>query len=1268
MSPNTIDTTRWRITGTFTTRAPMHVGNGALTSRESLKDKADNNQPCDVQAVVKDHANRPCIPGTALKGVLRAWAERFFLTEDDRNKLRSPKKEAFSEGALRFLRIFGREITDRTPRAEIESGWAEFGTVTFVALGAHDYAEHVPYWCARTLTGVASNVCIDRDTGAARANKLFFQEFVPEGVAFTVDIRATRLSPGDVALLLAALEGAGHDTHPYQFGANGADGWGRGDWELTNVQNRLPGKEWADAIETVRPLRPTPGAASNHEPLVLALDFQGPFLVNDASHAHQKTNEGEELPKGAAHFVPLTRADGAPWLPASSFRGALRARAEFLLRSAREGATGDPNDEKPNADGPIERLFGTTRRAARLRIDEPEVTDCGTIGEQDFVAIDRFTGGAADKALFRAKHVLKPKFRIRLSLDTDDLKGEDRGLLAAALRDVCRGAVTFGFGGAKGYGEVRGALEVGEDWVRTQLEYAPTAPAPSATGDAPTAAGPTAPPADIKQGQLVWQGADKKRKRVLVAPTNKLPYQLNNPKELSANLTSNPADAIDVDFELDKGQPVRIRPRGEQWTVAASAPRPGTFGHPYYFIALNDREKFAGELADAKPTSHARYFADRYSGTIKVRLTTKTPLLLCDTNPERVEKCTQESRPKLPTNTHADHKVYPVRLRDGKPDLPSSSVRGMLRAAFEAITNSRFGVFPCRAGDAHTRRLGYRTAARSGLDTVPVRIETHGGKLVARLLPGTSTVQPNGRTAPNEPVFAALVARYDRTWTMPEGANLTHGTEAWAFVWPWEHTRFRFWNVEALRVSATMPTNKPTRFRPDRQSARQSNWAQPRWVRGWLCVTERNIDGKHDERFFFESGAPQLLDLADGVAAQWHDLITNYQTVHEDELRNGDTRPPALKDWCRFSRHITHNLRHAATSERVLVDGTLAYAALEMGGKLRVAALYPVMISRRLFDKTPFDLLPKKLRPATNQSELSPADRVFGWVNQQAQEGTGAAYRAQLRVGPVTCITPDAVTKFAVPKALAILGQPKPQQGRFYLGRKQNNGVEPIPAGTPKEQAGYMGANRVRGPKVYPHHAKFDEAKATTAERSNQNRSVDGWVKERTEFTFELHVTNMTAFELGALAWLLEMKDGHMEDGHFLRLGLGKPLGFGSVRAEIVPGGTRVATGAAWIAANDQWEPAPESDPLDRLRTEFKTEMNRAHPTLLKQFLRAASGFGELPIHYPQVPGALSPSQHFEWFVRNEKDGSKPGERGQRFPLPDLLSQPDCSLPTNPTQ
>src|SRR5690606_21186899 len=112
----------------------------------------------------------------------------------------------------------------------------------------------------------------------------------------------------------------------------------------------------------------------------------------------------------------------------------------------------------------------------------------------------------------------------------------------------------------------------------------------------------------------------------------------------------------------------------------------------------------------------------------------------------------------------------------------------------------------------------------------------------------------------------------------------------------------------------------------------------------------------------------------------------------------------------------------------------VCYAHLDQNR--RVDRLYPVLVPRDLYPVAPKDLLPGSLAPASSYDELSPADRVFGWVAPGGSGVRPAAYRGRLRIGPVVCEqdAAEAVERFdgdGLP--LAILSAPKPQQGRFYL-------------------------------------------------------------------------------------------------------------------------------------------------------------------------------------------------------------------------------------------
>jgi CRISPR/Cas system CSM-associated protein Csm3 (group 7 of RAMP superfamily) len=877
---------RWRITGRFTTTSPLHVGDGDVVTHDKIQDQDGNK--ADVARVTRDWKTRPCIPGTAVKGVLRSWADWFFPQH----------KPAISK-------MFGTRDA-----AELmgEAGWAEFGTLflqTPAPVVLERFDKYLPYWHKERLTGIASHVCINRHTGAAQKNKLYYEEFVPEGVVFNVEITATRLSETDIDLLLAILEqGARHPSHPYQFGANGADGWGRMDWTLGEVMTcgEVPtGRRAIGFGCCTTPYAhgelPKAGGPPAHQFLELTLAFEGPLLVNDASRAK------EDGPEDArTNHTAMSRANGHVWLPASTFRGALRQRAEFLLRSLDPEATGDPN--APAGNGPIERIFGATSQASRLQIDEfTEIGKCPRPEErpkQDFVAIDRFTGGAADGLKFDARYADRPTLGTKMVLDTTGLDGKDLALFAAALEDLCAGAAPLGFGGSKGYGSCRGKLDAkSTTWLRgldrsglkpTEAAFQPTTTAQAVAAVQPTATVQPVAVATVKQGRLVWEGAGKTRRQSLAHQDGKTIYQLT-PQRIRQDLRGVPDASVEVDYELERGQPIHIRPRGEPWEQApkpgagnnpAPASRSDRFANPYYFLPMKDRSALSGELKDRVPHGHERLISDLYSGSLRVRLTTETELLICG----------QPEKPELNGN---GHQTYPLLLQDGKPLLASSSVRGMLRAAYEAVTNSRFGVFPAKpTADSilkrgNARRYGYRMEAGEGLGLVPVRMEN--GQ--ARLMLGTNPHLPTwdhrkGRwEVPHGRLHAAWVARYKATGGAAEravtinGRSPVHGEEAWCWLELVQHKNpfFQFWTVrQAASNEAALGQVAPPWI--INGSPRYQSLEESRRAHGHFCVTNQNIGRKHDERFFFGPIEP-LVRVRDDVKTAYEALIADYQAIHE---------------------------------------------------------------------------------------------------------------------------------------------------------------------------------------------------------------------------------------------------------------------------------------------------------------------------------------------------------------------------------------------------
>jgi CRISPR-associated protein (TIGR03986 family) len=811
-----------------------------------------------------------------------------------------------------------------------------------------------------------------------------------------------------------------------------------------------------------------------------------------------------------------------------------------------------------------------------------------------------------------------------------------------------------------------------------------------------------------KSGTVVLDYTNQKGNQVTYQiPQGQLSAELQEMRQDPRKLQQ--LNGLEVEFDLESGAVKRVRRKGQTFVpptgASAASPRAGSSSHPagstggsrvaqpqpatgagsrsnprgdfhnpYNFVPAPPRKTDDPDLGDHEPVGHHRLFPDRYTGVIRIKMTAITPLLLPDA--------------ANATDIGDDHKSFPVRLdADGNPYIPPTSIKGMLRSAYEAITNSRLAVFPGheaksgRNASGHGARLAFRRPAR--VEVVPARIEEcDDQRLTIRIL---------------TQLWLKSAAKLPRYLQHPRGNQMTRKGEAVAALkYPdgslpqhGDHVRVRVDNKGKVMHIVRYDQSKPD----DGDE-------------GWVLITEPNINNKKYERVYVISASDRLLRLqgeeALCVRHMWNELITNYQLTHVKDLEQRQKRKQKPNDYLgdkpgqtAWSRHIWDKRYNE------LCTGILCYVRLSGN---TITGIYPVSISRDLYLVSPLSLLHPSLRPATSITQLSPADRVFGWVNQ---EGKGA-YRGQVRIGPVTCQTqPDqAIEWFNKEKRnlygeeakqepglpLAILGQPKPQQARFYVAASPNG--EAQADAISKEDAGYKRGKGLRGRKVYPHHTNlppshwdnpledrtqqamngkyFQEYRRPMLDgeeqRDNQNRSIQGWVKPGTEFTFDIHITNLSEVELGALLWLLSLPKEH-----YHRLGGGKPLGFGSVYLEIDWTNTKVGNGAAWKNAYENMDNTLNDVLSDQsaggIIQTFQDAVKRVYGQnkafdevpFIKAFLRMAKGFDDsLPVHYPRSQREPNPEGlAYEWFVENER--VQQGRIQHGYALPNLSE--DTGLP-----
>lgn len=565
---------------------------------------------------------------------------------------------------------------------------------------------------------------------------------------------------------------------------------------------------------------------------------------------------------------------------------------------------------------------------------------------------------------------------------------------------------------------------------------------------------------------------------------------------------------------------------------------PKTFHNPYNFVRTPSRTEavlrdlFAGDHDPSDPKyqeNHSRYWAERYTGVIPVRLRTQTPLFI--TNPETRRKM-ERDREKEERKAHY---IY-----DCLEYIPATALKGMLSSAYEIITNSRYRVFGKRQ---HEKRLGYRPQAQATL--VPGRVSCSDGNWSVTLFTGTSKIKPDGSA--DGPLYAAWLPCYRRGTENDACPRLQHGVEYENVrLRQYNHGSFNFWSVAEINGFALEPITKNA-----------TATTEEKVVCGYVVKSGKIFERKHDERFFFNTDTPISLPLSPENIKAYEDLIADYQRVHKD-----GANPP-------ISGRSVQGLHIRDKGQLELSDGRFVYVKTD--GRT-VSALYPVQISRELNEKAPWSLLDDSLKPAETIDRLSPAERLFGWVAQGTTRGPGA-WKGKVRIGDGVYSPRSGeersspVQRFDNPLPLSILGAPKPAQARFYLGDASG---EPQADGLSKEKAGYKNGKKLRGRKVYLHHtlAHLTDGKEKTRywdehqgagmsvlpeyrqpsgekQCTGQNRSITGWIPKGIDFRFDIKVENLTREELGALLALLSLEQ------HYFRLGFAKPLGLGSVALSI---------------------------------------------------------------------------------------------------------------------
>jgi CRISPR/Cas system CSM-associated protein Csm3 (group 7 of RAMP superfamily) len=363
-----------------------------------------------------------------------------------------------------------RELAREQCGEETAAGW--FGPV-LSGTEAEAKASRVWVLGSRRLdngdTQLLSSTRIDRARGAAADNTLRTEEVLPAGARFEVFLRWDDAVDSE----LAELGGLVAAWRPL-IGRGVSRGRGRCAVEAVrygtlNLSDPADLLRWltCHGPDLARQVAATPveipDTGTGEGPL-----FQVPVRITGPL----RMGTGDKPQPGSQEPLRLvrTRPDGPPVVPGTALKGLFRSRAEFILRSV----IGQAAACLPGTCGKCWacQVFGygggsdagTTSVGGRAAIRFADaVVSAPVEATRAHIAIDRFTGGVLDGALYTAEGLEAGTFTVEADLlpgpVAETREAEIAAVLRLVLEDLDDGIIGMGAATTRGYGSVQVAFE-----------------------------------------------------------------------------------------------------------------------------------------------------------------------------------------------------------------------------------------------------------------------------------------------------------------------------------------------------------------------------------------------------------------------------------------------------------------------------------------------------------------------------------------------------------------------------------------------------------------------------------------------------------------------------------------------------------------------------------------------------------------------------------------------------------------------------------------
>ena len=615
-------------------------------------------------------------------------------------------------------------------------------------------------------------------------------------------------------------------------------------------------------------------------------------------------------------------------------------------------------------------------------------------------------------------------------------------------------------------------------------------------------------------------------------------------------------------------------------------------------LRTNTALKNYPELNDREPASLDHFSAHTWSGSIRFSITAKTPLVYGSVDEE--------------TNSIS----IPTEILDGSSDtpreipvLPATMVKGMLSNAFERVTTSRLRIFA-----NYSDPLTYRTDPAANQKLIPAIVDPSKSK--ALLLTGTHprlaevdilTKNRFGKRPQTIPVMRAATLRTEPDNQTEYAPGMTHESLL-DMILPSNgavsrkirfdaklvnNGSYAYWFIYAL-YSDDDNERKPI-FNENVLTGEDLGETLTKQA-GYVYLTtdpedlgqhRRTFNKKVSERVFFiedeqarkEVTIPQTTTDHPSPIDRYLLTVQSYVDNWLDELERD---PETTRTPNRFIRQ--HKAPHLKPP-----PSFLAYILVskDLSGDETVDTIVPISIGRDAYALSPLTVARRaNVAPPQNLSELSPADRLFGFVahcdnmSQKTEEKSSLtpSFKGRIFVTKVDYAGGGGVANPSTLRLRPLLS-PRPSSARRFLTRTNGANLNSVRIKVRRDQYFSHDPEQSLGATAYPvdrnawesvdKKTGFPEKALKRASDSLKTTSeVKKYVKAGTKFDATMRFEALTEFELAWLLWILDsanlvpraerqkpMSSAPSDKVGYLRLGTGKPLGLGVVQIDLSPNG-----------------------------------------------------------------------------------------------------------------